>query len=89
MCAWLINARAPVAKARGTRNTNVASAQTFIHHENIQYYVMRTQLKMADHSTRVQKFQNVPGKLPPGLLTLQPQGLFATYYVPSLYLTRA
>ena len=83
MCAWLINARAPVAKARGTRITNVASAQTFIHRENMQYYVMRTQLKMADHSSCIQKFQNFPGKLAPGSLTLQPQGLFVAYYVPS------
>ena len=54
--AWVTNA--PVAKARGTSNINVVSAdrsQTFIHRENIHYYVMQTQLKMAsDHS----KFQN-------------------------------
>ena len=57
---------APVAKVGGTCNNNVASAdhwQIFIHHENIWYYVIQTQLKTAsDHSLRTQKFQKFPGE---------------------------
>ena len=42
VCAWVTNT--PVAKARGTRNINVASADhlhTFIRRENIWYYVIK------------------------------------------------
>ena len=41
--AWVT--KAPVAKARGTRNINVANAdhsQAFIHRENIWYYDIQT-----------------------------------------------
>ena len=61
---WVTNA--PVAKVGGTCNNNVANAdhwQIFIHHENIWYYVIQTQLKTAsDHSLRTQKFQKFPGE---------------------------
>ena len=64
VCIWVANM--PVAKARGTHNINVVSAdhsQTFIHRER--YYVIQTQLKMAsDHSLCTQIFR---GSMSPDL----------------------
>ena len=52
-----------------TRNINVASAdhsQTFIHRENIRYYVIQTQLKMdSNHFSRTHNFPGEHAPEPP------------------------
>ena len=63
MCVWVTNAPVVKCMAHTTLILSADHLQTFIHCENIWYYVIQTQLKMiSDHSLHTQKLQNFLGK---------------------------